>query len=110
MWTTPVKPASRNPSSRIAARIGLSSTMTIFGDDSALMDQLLTRQGIHSTEEARAKPCNCGQLGLVRAHQSGRFGYATGRCEGEMPVIPLQNCYAPLLRLSRRDRCDLNCL
>src|SRR6266702_2870110 len=71
--TTPVKPASRNPSSRIAARIGLSSTMTIFGDDSALMDQLLTRQGIHSTSEARAKPCNCGQLGLVRADQSGRL-------------------------------------
>src|SRR6266403_1192259 len=73
MCTTPVKPASRNPSSRIAARIGLSSTMTIFGDDSALIDQLLTRQGIHSTEEARAKPCNYGQLGLVRADQSGKL-------------------------------------
>jgi Bacterial regulatory proteins, tetR family len=35
--TTPVNPASRNPSSRIAARIGLSSTMTILGDDSALI-------------------------------------------------------------------------
>src|SRR5215203_7228377 len=71
--TTPVKPASRNPSSRIAARIGLSSTMTIFGDDSALIDQLLTRLGIHSTEEGPAKPCNCGQLGLVRADQSGKL-------------------------------------
>src|SRR5438132_1490895 len=70
--TTPVKPASRNPSSRIAARIGLSSTMTIFGDDSALIDQLLTRQGIHSTSKALAKPCIYGQLGLVRADQSGR--------------------------------------
>src|SRR5947199_6368010 len=73
MRTTSVKPASRNPSSRIAARIGLSSTMTIFGDDSALIDQLLTRPGIHSTSEARAKPCNYGQLGLARAYQSGRL-------------------------------------
>src|SRR6184192_1192017 len=47
--------------------------MTIFGDDSALIDQLLTRPGIHSTSEARAKPCNYGQLGLVRAYQSGRL-------------------------------------
>ena len=38
IWTTPVKPASRSPSSRIAARIGLSSTITILGDDSALID------------------------------------------------------------------------
>src|SRR5215203_1689251 len=71
--TTPVKPASRNPSSRIAARIGLSSTITIFGDDSALMDQLLTPPGIHSTSKARAKPCIYGQLGLARAYQSGRL-------------------------------------
>src|SRR5215204_5230269 len=71
--TTPVKPASRSPSSRIAARIGLSSTITIFGDDSALMDQLLTPQGIHSTSKARAKPCIYGQLGLARAYQSGRL-------------------------------------
>src|SRR5215470_3637533 len=65
--TTPVKPASRSPSSRMAARIGLSSTMTIFGDDSALIDQLITRPGIHSTEDRPTKPCNYGQLGLAAA-------------------------------------------
>src|SRR3954466_6716860 len=73
MWTTPVKPASRSPSSRIAARIGLSSTMTILGDCSAVIDHSGLRPSIHSTEEARAKPCNCGQLGLVRADQSGKL-------------------------------------
>ena len=34
-------------------RIGLSSTITIFGEDSALIGQLLTRQGFHSTSEVR---------------------------------------------------------
>src|SRR5882757_10043336 len=70
MWTTPVKPASRNPSSRIAARIGLSSTMTILGDDSALIDHPPPGRAFHSTPQARAKPCNYGQLGLARADQS----------------------------------------
>src|SRR3984885_14042884 len=72
IWTTPVKPASRNPSSRIAARIGLSSTMTILGDDSAPIDYPQSYQTIHSTPEACLKPCNYEQLGLAPAHQSGR--------------------------------------
>src|ERR1700741_1140736 len=72
MWTTPVKPASRNPSSRMAARIGLSSTMTIFGDGSAPIDHSRSGKNIHSTPQAGIKPCNYGQLGLAPAHQSGR--------------------------------------
>src|SRR3981081_2641202 len=72
MWTTPVKPASRSPSSRIAARIGLSSTMTILGDWSAVIDHSLSGKNIHSTHKAGLKPCNVGQLGLAPAHQSGR--------------------------------------
>src|SRR3954468_8115760 len=72
MWTTPVKPASRNPSSRIAARIGLSSTMTIFGDWSAAIDHSHSGKNIHSTRSAGLKPCNYGQLGLAPAHPSGR--------------------------------------
>src|ERR1700692_48846 len=79
IWTTPVKPASRNPSSRIAARIGLSSTMTILGDDSALIDQSPPGKGIHTMPTAGAKGCNYGQFGLAPADQSGRFRYATGR-------------------------------
>src|SRR5260370_7472322 len=79
MWTTPVKPASRNPSSRIAARIGLSSTMTILGDDSALIDHSQPGKRIHSTPIAGAKGCNYGQFGLAPADQSGRSRYATGR-------------------------------
>ena len=54
IWTTPVNPASRNPSCRIAARIGLSSTMTIFGDDSALIVHSKARHSLHSPR--RAKP------------------------------------------------------
>src|ERR1700733_3582306 len=71
MRTTPVKPASRNPSSRIAARIGLSSTMTILGDDSAPIDHPHSQQNILSTKEAGLKPFNYGQLGLAPANQSG---------------------------------------
>src|SRR3984893_7934293 len=73
IWTTPVKPASRSPSWRMAARIGLSSTMTIFGDDSALIDHSHARYRIHSMPEAGSKPCNYEQLGLAPALQSGRF-------------------------------------
>src|SRR6267142_6000919 len=72
MWTTPVKPASRSPSSRIAARIGLSSTMTILGDWSAAIDHSYSGKNIHSTHKGGLKPCNVGQLGLAPAHQSGR--------------------------------------
>src|SRR3984893_526810 len=72
MWTTPVKPASRTPSSGMAARIGLSSTMTIFGDGSAPIDHSRSGKNIHSTPLAGIKPCNYGQLGLAPAHQSGR--------------------------------------
>src|ERR1700760_2201006 len=72
MRTTPVKPASRNPSSRMAARIGLSSTMTIFGDGSAPIDHSRSGKNIHSTPQGGIKPCNYGQLGLAPAHQSGR--------------------------------------
>src|ERR1700750_2367511 len=65
--TTPVKPASRSPSSRIAARIGLSSTMTIFGE-SALIGHSHP-DGTHSTSHDAAKPCNYEQLGLVRSFE-----------------------------------------
>src|SRR6266581_3537660 len=71
IWTTPVKPASRNPSSRIAARIGLSSTMTILGDDSLPIDHSHSGKTLHSTPRAGSKPCNYGQLGLAPAVQSG---------------------------------------
>src|SRR5712672_2673813 len=71
IWTTPVKPASRNPSSRIAARIGLSSTMTILGDDSLPIDHSHSGKTLHSTPQAGSKPCNYGQLGLAPANQSG---------------------------------------
>src|SRR4030088_668595 len=71
MWVTPVKPASRNPSSRIAARIGLSSTMTIFGEDSPI-DHSHSGKTSLSTPQARSKPCNYGQMGLAPANQSGR--------------------------------------
>lgn len=40
----------------------------------------MARQAIHSTSGAPAKPCSYGQSGLVRAHQSGRFRFATGQC------------------------------
>src|SRR5258708_3619689 len=71
IWTTPVKPASRNPSSRIAARIGLSSTMTILGDDSLPIDHSHSGKTLHNTPQAGSKPCNYGQLGLAPANQSG---------------------------------------
>src|SRR6266852_2059361 len=71
MRTTPVKPASSNPSSRIAARIGLSSTMTILGDDSLPIDHSHSSKTLHSTPQAGSKPCNYGQLGLAPANQSG---------------------------------------
>src|ERR1700722_13740781 len=79
MWTTTVKPASRNPSSRMAARIGLSSTMTILGDWSAPIDHSHSGKNIHSTAQAGTKPCNYEQLGLAPAHQSDIFKHATGR-------------------------------
>src|SRR3990170_8254033 len=72
MCVTPVKPASRSPSSRIAARIGLSSTMTILGDDSEPIDHSHSGKTPLTTPEAGLKPCNYGQLGLAPAHQSGR--------------------------------------
>src|SRR6201991_2274200 len=72
MWVTPVKPASRSPSTRIAARIGLSSTMTILGDVSTPIDHLHSGKTIHSMRKAAIKPCNYEQLGLAPAHQSGR--------------------------------------
>src|ERR1700712_1696687 len=71
MWVTPVKPASRSPSSRIAARIGLSSTMTILGDGSPI-DHPHSGKNIHSTLKHSIKPCNYEPLGLAPAHQSGR--------------------------------------
>src|SRR6266704_2741541 len=71
IWTTPVKPASRNPSSRIAARIGLSSTMTILGDDSLPIDHSHSGKTLHSTPRAGSKPCNYVQLELAPANQSG---------------------------------------
>src|SRR6266704_1165579 len=71
IWTTPVKTASRNPSARIAARIGLSSTMTILGDDSLPIDHSHSGKTLHSTPRAGSKPCNYGQLGLAPANQSG---------------------------------------
>src|SRR6266704_3554321 len=74
IWTTPVKTASRNPSSRIAARIGLSSTMTILGDASLPIDHSHSGKTLHSTPRAGSKPCNYGQLGLApavnQAHQN----------------------------------------
>src|SRR6267154_1106231 len=88
IWTTPVKPASRKPSSRIAARIGLSSTMTILGDDSALIDHSRPGKGIHTTPMAVAKGCNYGKFGLAPADQSGRTGYATGpRAESQLCLL-----------------------
>src|SRR5580658_3570543 len=72
MCTTLVKPASRSPSSRIAARIGLSSTITILGDDSAPIDHSHSGKSIHSMPCVGSKPCNYEQLGLVPAFQSGR--------------------------------------
>src|ERR1700712_3066011 len=93
MWTTPIKPASRRPSSRIAARIGLSSTMTILGDDSEPIDHPHYLATIHSTPLPNANPCNYGRLGLVPAHQSGRSKHATGRraesqlCLAGMPQV-----------------------
>src|SRR3954467_13349055 len=71
IWVTPTKPASRSPSSRIAARIGLSSTMTIFGDGSAAMDTRI-QSFLNSTQQAAINPCIDGQLGLAPAYSSGR--------------------------------------
>src|ERR1700760_1173375 len=72
IWTTPVKPASRSPASRIAARIGLSSTMTILGNWSAAIDHSHSGRNIHSTRDGGLKPCNVEQLGLAPAYPSGR--------------------------------------
>jgi hypothetical protein len=51
----------------MAARIGLSSTITILGDGSALIDHSQPGNRIHSTSRASSKPCNYEQLGLARA-------------------------------------------
>src|SRR5260370_11709254 len=89
IWPTWVKPASRNPSSRMAARIGLSSTMTILGDCSALIDHSPPGRPIHSTPTAAIKPCNYEKLGLARPDQSGR-------CDIHQPTPPK----LPLLSLA----------
>src|SRR3954463_13947032 len=68
---TAVNPASRRPSERIAARIGLSSTMTILGEAAAAMDTRFHSKTIHSTRQTALKPCNYEQLGLAPGLQSG---------------------------------------
>src|ERR1700710_1309975 len=78
IWVTPVKPASRSPSSRIAARIGLSSTMTILGAVSPI-DHSHSGKTSLSTPEAGSKPCIYEQLGLAPAHQSDTLKYESGR-------------------------------
>src|SRR3954464_10333894 len=56
----------------MAARTGLSSTMTILGDASADIELSVSGNPFDSTAQASPKPCNSEQMGLARCFQSGR--------------------------------------
>src|SRR4029450_743027 len=66
---TALNPASRRPSSRIAARIGFSSTMAILGDDSAAIHYSHSGNRVLAGPTALSKPCNSTGSGLAPALQ-----------------------------------------
>src|SRR5438045_1083960 len=90
--STAVNPASRRPSSRIAARIGFSSTIAIFGDDSAAIHYSHSGMLVLAGPILVSKPCNSRGSGIAPAPSTGHF---QSMDQGRAPIVSFVSLGCP---------------